>query len=77
MGELTFYQSHQCEGYHAKVTIEWSTPKDVEADLLPASRMQNAEAIAESTLTFSGPRMRDMVRAMRGYAPSPPRGGDE
>lgn len=71
MGERIFYQSHQCEGYHARVTIEWTTPKGVEGDLLPAWRMQSAEAIADAILAFSGPKMRDMVQAMRGFtAPS-------
>jgi hypothetical protein len=67
MSERIFYQSHQCEGYHAKVTIEWSMPKGVDGDLLPVSRTQDAEAIADSILAFSGPKMRDMVQIMRGY----------
>lgn len=72
MGECIFYQSHQCEGYHAKVTIEWTTPKDVEGDLLPPWRMQTAEDLADLILQFSGPKMRDMVQAMRGFT-TPPR----
>jgi hypothetical protein len=71
----TFFQSHECAGYRAKVTIEWSMPKDVDADLLPAWRTSTAEDIADSVLAFSGRKMRDMVQAMRGYTVTPADGG--
>lgn len=61
-----FYQSHECEGFRAKVTIEWSMP--VDGDLLPAWRAETAEDIADSILAFSGRKMRDMVQAMRGFS---------
>lgn len=64
----TFYQSHECDGYRAKVTIEWSFPSDIE----PSWRSLEAEDIADSILSFSGKKMRDMVQAMRGYK-TPPR----
>jgi hypothetical protein len=68
----TFFQSHQCSGFHAKVTIEWSFPKDIDADMLPADRISSAEEIADSILELSGPMMRAMVQAMRGYTAPPP-----
>jgi len=64
-----YYQTHVCEGYRAKVTIEWSMPDTVDADLLPAWRKEVAEEIADSILAFSGKKIRDMVQAMRGYTP--------
>ncbi len=68
----TFYQSHECAGFRAKVTVEWSFPKDIDADLLPAARISNAESIADSILVLSGPKMRSMVQAMRGYVVTEP-----
>jgi hypothetical protein len=62
-----FHQSHECAGFRAKVTIEWSTPEEIDLDLLPAWRSEMTEDIADSILAFSGPKMRDMVQAMRGY----------
>jgi hypothetical protein len=67
-----FYQSHECQGFRAKVTIEWSMPETVDADLLPAWRTEAAEDIADSILAFSGRKMRDMVQAMRGYSAQSP-----
>ena len=64
-----FHQIHECEGYRAKVTIEWSMPAHIDGDLLPAWRKEYAEQIADSILAFSGKQMRDMVQAMRGYTP--------
>lgn len=67
MPARTFYQSHECAGFRAKVTIEWSMPEEIDPDLLPAWRHDTAEEIADSILAFSGKKMRDMVQAMRGY----------
>lgn len=64
----TFYQSHECDGYRAKVTIEWSFPRDTE----PSWRSLEAEDIADAIMAHSGPKMRDMVQVMRGYK-TPPR----
>jgi hypothetical protein len=64
----TFYQSHECEGYRAKITIEWEFPHEIE----PAWRSLEAEEIADAILRYSGPKMRDMVQVMRGYR-TPPR----
>ena len=72
----TFYQSHECAGFRAKVTIEWSMPEDVDFDRLPSWRTGTAEDIADSILAFSGRKMRDMVQAMRGYAPRTPQEGE-
>lgn len=63
----TFYQSHECEGFRAKVTIEWSMPEKLDPDLLPPWREEMATDIADGILAFSGRRMRQMVQAMRGY----------
>jgi hypothetical protein len=62
----SFYQSHSCDGFSAKVTIEWMVPKKVDIDMIP-NRMQRAEDIADAILGFSGPKMRDMVQELRGY----------
>jgi hypothetical protein len=72
-----FYQSHECEGFRAKVTIEWSMPDTVDGDLLPKWRTETAEDIADSILAFSGRKMRHMVQAMRGYTPAHPPAGRE
>jgi hypothetical protein len=69
MSVRTFYQSHQCEGFRAKVVIEWSEPSDDDLEFQPAWRAADAEEIADEILAFSGPRMRDMVQAMRGFKP--------
>lgn len=63
----TFYQSHECEGFRAKVTIEWDIPKKIDETAIP-NRIAVAEDIADAILAFSGKRMRDMVQAMRGYS---------
>lgn len=66
--EHIMWQSSECGGYRAKVTIEWSLPDDVSFDMLPGNRKEVAEEIASSILSFSGPRMRNLVAAMRGYS---------
>ncbi len=53
-----FYQSSSFKGYSAKVTIEWETPKGHEVNLI------KAEDIASKILSFSAPKIRDMVRNM-------------
>lgn len=62
----SFYQSHECEGFRAKVTIEWDIPKKIDETAIPG-RIAIAEDIADEVLAFSGKRIRDMVQAMRGY----------
>ena len=62
MSEQTYFQSHACEGYRAKVTIEWETPESVPL----AERTMVAETIASDILVFSANRLRQMVQAMRG-----------
>lgn len=64
----TFYQSHTCDGYSAKVIIEWSFPHEME----PSWRSLEAEDVADAILRHAGPKIRDMVQAMRGYK-TPPR----
>lgn len=67
----TFYQSHECEGFRAKVTIEWSEPSDDDLEFQPAWRAQETEDIADSILSFSGRKMREMVQVMRGFKSKP------
>lgn len=66
----TFYQVHECEGFRAKVTIEWNIPATVDETVI-AHRIAAAVDIADVILGFSGKRMRDMVQAMRGYTVPP------
>ncbi len=63
----TFYQSHVCEGFRAKLTIEWDIPPKCEETVI-AHRIAAAEDIADAILAFAGPRMIHMVQAMRGYS---------
>lgn len=58
-----FYQSHECDGYSAKIIIEWSFPDKLE----PSWRSFEAEEVADKILANAGPKMRDMVQIMRGY----------
>lgn len=64
------FQSHECDGYRAKVTIEWELPEDVEFALLPPQRRADTEEIADAIASFAFPRVRNMVMAMRGYSSS-------
>lgn len=66
MPSRTFYQSHECEGFHARVTIEWGIPPRCD-EVFIADRLAVAEDIADSILGFAGKKMRDMVQTMRGY----------
>lgn len=63
----TFYQSHSCAGFSARVTIEWDIPKTCDETFI-ANRLAAAEDIADQILGFSGSKMRDMVQTMRGYS---------
>lgn len=67
MSNRSFYQSHECAGFRAKVTIEWDIPATAE-EVYIKDRIAAAEDIADAILAFSGKRMRDMVQIMRGYA---------
>jgi hypothetical protein len=67
MTKRTFYQSHSCEGFSARVTIEWDIPEKVDETAIPG-RLAEAEDIADEILKFSGNKMRDMVQTMRGYS---------
>ncbi len=64
MTARTFYQSHECEGFRAKVTIEWDIPEMHETVM--NYRLDAAEDIADQIMAFAGKRMRDMVQTMRG-----------
>lgn len=63
---VKYFQSHDCGGYRATVTIEWFPPDDVEECSL-GSRGDKAEELAESVLSFSAPKVREIVQAMRGF----------
>jgi hypothetical protein len=60
---MTFWQTHDCSGYRAKVTIEWSAPENIE--LLP-ERAEDAEAIADDIMAKLAPGPLEIVRAMMG-----------
>lgn len=63
MTTRSYFQSHHVDGYRARVTIEWEMPEDI--DPIGAS-WERAEDIADKVLAYAGPRMRDIVRSMRG-----------
>src|SRR6185312_12212956 len=65
MSNKQFYQSHECDGFRARVTIEWSIPERVDETTI-RHRIQDAEDIAEQILGFAAHRVRNMVQAMRG-----------
>lgn len=67
MSNRSFYQSHECAGFRAKITIEWDIPPKSE-EIYIMDRLAAAEDIADAILAFSGKRMRDMVQVMRGYS---------
>ena len=58
-----FFQSHQQNGYRAKITIEWSCPEDVE--LLP-ERAGNAKYLAAEALEATFKKPLQIVAAMLG-----------
>ena len=55
-----YYQSHECQGYRARVTIEWEIPDDH-----PKERLILAEPVADEILNYAGPRMKEIVAKMR------------
>jgi hypothetical protein len=55
-----YYQKAECDGYWAKITVEWHSPVE------DTFRMEQAEKIADDIVKFAGPQMRDMVNKMRG-----------
>ena len=63
----SFYQSHECEGFRAKVTIEWSIPEHIEETNLPQWRMEDALNTADNILSYAAPKIRNMVQSMRGF----------
>lgn len=65
MSKRVFYQSHSCEGFSARVTIEWDIPPTSDESVIGA-RIAAAEEIADDILRSSGGKMRDMVQIMRG-----------
>lgn len=60
---MKFWQSHNCNGYRAEITIEWSVPEGVE--LLP-ERAAAAEEIADESLSVLARRPFELVQAMQG-----------
>lgn len=59
-----FWQSHDCSGYRARISIEWDTPRDVEE--LAGDRAARAEEIAADVLAALGPKPFEIVQAMMG-----------
>lgn len=60
---MKYWQSHNCNGYRAEVTIEWLTPEGVE--LLP-ERDAIASGIADDALAKVAPAAFELVQAMQG-----------
>ena len=61
--QMQFFQSHEQNGYRAKVTIEWSWPDDV---TLVEPREVNAEFIAGEALEATFMKPMEIVAAMLG-----------
>lgn len=59
-----FWQSHDCSGYRARISIEWETPRGVEE--LAGDRDARAEEIAADVLAHLGPKPFEIVQAMMG-----------
>ncbi len=57
----SFYQMHSCEGYSAKVTVEWQAPGTINGEYA-----HDAEDVADEVFAKIGARARDIVQAMRG-----------
>jgi hypothetical protein len=67
MSNRTYFQSHSCEGFSARVTIEWDIPPTSDETVI-AARIAAAEDIADQILAAAGGKVRDMVQTMRGYS---------
>lgn len=63
MAKDSFWQSHDCNGYRAKVTIEWEWP---DGEVASQGWLNRAEEIAEEAFSKSGPSVRLIVLAMQG-----------
>jgi hypothetical protein len=64
MTTRSYYQSSEIDGYTAEVRIKWSMPDDV--DPKDHEGWKRADDIADEALTRAGPKMREIVQAMRG-----------
>ena len=60
----SYYQSYFCDGYTAKVTIEWSYPLNLSEN---SQALKDAEEIADKIMSYSAPLIRPLVQKMRGY----------
>lgn len=63
-----FWQSHDCSGYRAKISIEWETPRGV--DELAGDRQADAEVIADQALAALARKPLEIVQAMMGRTSS-------
>lgn len=55
-----YYHYHECQGYKAKITVEWEVPNNHDKE-----RLILAEDTADDILGYAGPRMKEMVAKMR------------
>lgn len=63
-----FYQTHESDGFRAKVTVEWAWPEDREP---PQEWLNRAEEIAEEAFMSAGPKAYDISLALRGQKRTP------
>lgn len=63
MTQFEYYISHSCEGYRAKVTVEWSI-----TDEKDSLHMDKAEEIADNAITSIAAVPRLIVQVMRGFS---------
>lgn len=59
-----YFQSHECAGYSAKVTIEWHVPDGLTEEYANVAGAR-AEEIADDLISKLGPKTYEMVQAMR------------
>jgi hypothetical protein len=59
-----YWQSHDCSGYRARISVVWETPNDVES--LADPHNVAAEKIAEDVLAALAPKPLEIVQAMMG-----------
>lgn len=61
---MQFFQSHEQNGYRAKVTVEWSWPDNIEE--LAKNREADAEYLAAEALDATFMKPMQIVAAMLG-----------
>lgn len=61
----SFWQSHECGGYSAKVTVEWHVPDNLTDEAWNIADARGAQE-AEEIFARLGPKTAEIVQRMRG-----------